>query len=144
MMRPQIMLLLAALGALFAVINTPREKFFPLLASAGGLIGLGAARPPQVPAGPPGAVVKLYEHKNFGGKQLDIYGPTDIPNLRTVSGIDNREDIITSGWVGPGYKLIFYEHTNFGGIAGEFGPGTYPYVGDYWNDKWSSLKVVRA
>lgn len=82
----------------------------------------------------------FYSDRNFQGlrytTQVGVY-----PTLTTSSG--SRDNMISSAYVSPGYRVRLYSEPNFTGVEGIWGPGSIPYVGDYWNDKISSVKVER-
>ena len=89
-------------------------------------------------------VVRFYTDKNYGGKALNLGGEGGWPRLDVLTGIDSRDNAISSAIVSPGFKAVFYPEPDFGGAPGVFTAGSYAYVGDYWNDKISSVKVERA
>lgn len=86
--------------------------------------------------------VKMYEDKAYGGKSLDINSMGSYKDISTL--FDGRDNTVSSMIVSPGYKVIFYDEKNFKGTPGEFTEGRYEYIGDYWNDKISSFKVIKV
>jgi hypothetical protein len=91
------------------------------------------------------AAVKMFEHKDYKGKALNMYGPSSTADMRTPgAGIDSRDNMVTSMLVSPGYKVTFYAEPNYQGESGVFTAGSYPYIGGYWNDRISSFKVEAA
>jgi hypothetical protein len=67
-----------------------------------------------------------------------------FPDLTAIQGVDSRSNMFSSVQVAPGYRVTFYNQPNFQGVSGQFSAGSYPYVGDYWNDQVSSFRIDRA
>ena len=80
---------------------------------------------------------KMYEHRDFKGKVWST------GNGAFATTISNFNDTISSIMVEPGYRVIAYEHVNFGGKYKIF-EGNVTYVGDEFNDMISSFRVERA
>lgn len=83
----------------------------------------------------------FYSDANFQGLRLTMRVGA-YPMLATAGG--SRDNMITSAHIEPGYRVKVYAEPNFGGAEGIWGPGDISYVGDYWNDKISSIKVEKA
>jgi len=82
--------------------------------------------------------VKIYMHRDFKGKYQSLgIGSYNMAQLR----IGN--DQLSSMRVPRGYKVRVYEHANFKGRYRDF-YGSSVFVGNQWNDKVSSIKVMRA
>jgi len=88
--------------------------------------------------------VTWYADKKFAGKKLQAYGAGSFPDLTAIQGVDSRSNMFSSVQVAPGYRVTFYNQPNFQGVSGQFSAGSYPYVGDYWNDQVSSFRIDRA
>jgi len=82
--------------------------------------------------------VKIYTQANYQGKQqsLDI-GRYDCAELSI------GEDSLSALQVPKGLKVTLYEHTGFKGASMSYNRST-PYVGDYFNNKTSSLIIDYA
>jgi hypothetical protein len=76
---------------------------------------------------------ELYEHANFAGKVYRI--DTDKEDADLWRSFD---DDASSVIVPRNCELWVFEDKDFGGRRKPFGPGDYPYVGNYWNDRVSS------
>lgn len=74
-----------------------------------------------------------YGDENFGGG-LQVFPPGKYPRI---------DDNITSIQVPTGHELLFYADEDFQGEVGKFTAGDYPNIGEYWNDRISSLKVAK-
>ena len=80
----------------------------------------------------------LYEHEGYGGRSLKVC--SDIDNLVPLGW----NDLASSIYVPPNYKVTLYEHVGYGGRAyGPFSRGGYSIVAQF-NDIASSLKVVKG
>jgi len=77
---------------------------------------------------------EIFQHANFGGVREFYSG--DVRQVR-------RNDDMSSLKVGGGCCVIIYEHGNFGGRSQRY-CSPVKFVGGWWNDKMSSLKVVRG
>lgn len=85
-----------------------------------------------------GSRVKIYVHSNFRGKFQSLgIGSYNMRQLR----IGN--DQLSSIKVPRGYKVRVYEHANFRGKYRDFYSSS-TFVGNSWNDKVSSIKVMRS
>lgn len=93
-------------------------------------------------------VAIFHTDKDFKGKQFIAYGVGQHPSLNftptATSNLDNRDNMISSVHIEPGYKVRVYTEPNFGGAEGIWTAGGIKYVGDYWNDKISSIKIEKA
>ena len=87
-------------------------------------------------------VALFYGDKNFKGKQMIVYGTGEYANLGSV--LDGRDNMISSVHVEPGYRVRVYAEPNFGGAEGIWTAGDIGFVGDYWNDQISSIRVEKA
>ena len=81
---------------------------------------------------------KLYEHRDLQGASVNVRN--SIPDLSQ----HGWNDKVSSIYVPKGYVLKFYMDPNYGGHEGVFSAGNYRFVGGWWNDKISSLKLVPA
>jgi Beta/Gamma crystallin len=79
---------------------------------------------------------RFYQDANYGGSYWDL-GPGDYPWVEDV-GIPN--DVISSFKQISNPEVIVYQDINFGGEHFD-ATNNIPYVGNYWNDKISSIKV---
>ena len=79
----------------------------------------------------------FYEHQGFGGRAMNLSAEGSWAKV-------DVDDAFSSIKVSPGFKVTFYPKRNFKGEVGVFTAGDYPFVGDYWDNKISSLKVERA
>lgn len=96
------------------------------------------AKPNNVNNTPTNAQITIYEHSNFRGKSKSFgVGSYNINQL----GIGN--DQLSSIKIPRGYKVRIYEHSNFGGKYRDYTQSS-GFVGNDWNDKTSSLKVMRV
>lgn len=82
--------------------------------------------------------VELYEHSNYRGSKQSI----GIGNYN-VNQIRIGNDKLSSMRIPRGYKVRVYEHANFRGRYKDF-YGSSAFVGNAWNDKISSIKVMKA
>mgnify|MGYP001085696504 CR=1 FL=1 len=81
--------------------------------------------------------IKIYVHRDFKGKYQALgVGNYNMGQLR----IGN--DQLSSIKVPRGYKVRVYEHANFKGRYRDF-VGSSVFVGNQWNDRVSSIKVMR-
>ena len=81
--------------------------------------------------------VKIYVHRDFKGRYQSLgTGSYNMKQLR----IGN--DQLSSIRVPRGYKVRVYEHANFQGRYRDF-YGSSVFVGNQWNDKVSSIKVMK-
>jgi len=79
-----------------------------------------------------GLVIQLYEHANFKGK-LKVLSDD-------ASTLGDFDDIVSSLKVSPGYVVALYENEDYQGDQ-IFLKGSVSYVGEYFNDRASSLKI---
>ncbi len=79
--------------------------------------------------------VRMYEHRDYGGVWVDL--AYDYQDLNLIGWNDR-----TSSFKGLNCQLgSFFEHTNWGGGRYDFGCNQLvSYVGDAWNDKFSSSR----
>ena len=77
--------------------------------------------------------MEFFEHDNFRGHKDTYTGA-----VRQV----RNNDKMSSLKVGGGCCAIIYEHGNFQGHSKQYCTST-KFVGGWWNDKVSSVKVVR-
>ena len=85
------------------------------------------------------SVAKFHSDSNFGGKSVGLgEGTYTLTTLKSY-GISN--DDISSISVTPGYKVIAYKDDNFKGGVRELTEDCVN-LGEDWNDKISSLKIV--
>ncbi len=84
----------------------------------------------------PGEVV-LYEHANFGGRQLRL--SADTPNLINIPAWN---DVASSVRVGANTAVSLFEHVNYGGRQQTFSQDIN-WLGDKWigNDTTSSVQI---
>jgi len=81
-----------------------------------------------------GCSVEFYQHAQFKGVK-NVY-TSDAKRVK-------RNDEMSSLKVGDGCCAVIYEHYNFGGKSQKY-CGPVAFVGKFWNDKVSSVKVVKA
>lgn len=79
--------------------------------------------------------VRMYEHRDYGGVWLDL--SYDYQDFNSIGWNDR-----TSSFKGLNCQLgSFFEHTNWSGGQYDFGCNQLvSYVGDAWNDKFSSSR----
>ncbi|MFM2318539.1 MAG: hypothetical protein RLZZ215_1160 [Pseudomonadota bacterium] len=80
----------------------------------------------------------VYEHANYRGWAMRV---SEDQKMKYVGNPSN--DQISSIRIDGRCQLIAYTNANFAGQKRVFTRNT-PYVGDYWNDKFSSLYCVCA
>ena len=87
------------------------------------------------------ALATLYEHANYGGRPLQLtrVGDYDYATL----GARSFNDLISSIKLESGYYLQAYTDAGFKGASAIF-TGSTSYVGNGYNDKISSLRLVRG
>jgi hypothetical protein len=87
------------------------------------------------------ALATLYEHANYGGRPLQLtrVGDYDYATL----GARSFNDLISSIKLESGYYLQAYTDAGFKGASAIF-TGSTSYVGNGFNDKISSLRLVRG
>ena len=83
-----------------------------------------------------GDCARLFEHADFQGASFTMPSNTEILDLRDTGWNDQ----ISSLTVFPGCFLIAFEHVEFGGWAVRYASGNVPYVGNAYNDQFSSLR----
>lgn len=96
----------------------------------------------------PGAWV--YQHRDFKGGRIRISFNGDLTSFTkrykgpfgAITPCDVCNDEISSISVPDGWMLVCFEHENFDGDYTIF-RGDIPYVGDAWNDRISSAKLMR-
>ncbi len=81
--------------------------------------------------------VSIWEHDNFNGRGL-LIGEGYLNNLG-----NDWNDVITSFRVSAGYEFHGWEHADRNGYEGIWYRDTAN-VGDWWNDKISSIWVRRV
>ena len=87
---------------------------------------------------------RFYTDKNFGGKALLMPPGASIPRLDTVPGLDSRDNAISSSIISPGYYALIYPEFNYKGTPGKLLPGSIGLLGNAWNDKISSIKILKS
>lgn len=87
-------------------------------------------------------VVIFYEHRDYKGKQLRIFGPGNVNDLTAIPGIDSRDKMFSSATIAPGYRVWAYKEQNLGGTGATF-QGNRAYLGDGWNDVIRSFTVIK-
>ena len=87
------------------------------------------------------ALATLYEHANYGGRPLQLtrVGDYDYATL----GARSFNDLISSIKLESGYYIQAYTDAGFKGVSAIF-TGSTSYVGNGYNDKISSLRLVRG
>lgn len=88
------------------------------------------------------AVVTVYRNKDYNDNspwKINASSYHIEPRLSSV-GFNNT---ISSMKIPKGFAVMAYEHSKFKGKSTKF-TGDVPYVGNNWNDKISSLRIVRA
>src|SRR5262245_50806745 len=86
-----------------------------------------------------GAQVTVYQHTSYGG----ISAGFGVGNY-TLAALQSRgvaNDSISSVAVASGYKVILFEHDNFGGASITKVSNDASLVDDGWNDRASSMRV---
>lgn len=83
----------------------------------------------------------MYEHANFGGRQVHIFPGEVEENARN----ENFNDELTGLWVESNECVLIAEHYNFNGYTRIYGPGFHDVGGpaERFNDKTSSWMVFR-
>jgi len=83
-----------------------------------------------------GGYVVVYQNSAYGGSNPKIL-TTDVPWLSDIGWNDKISSFKSFGATGE-----FYEHSPSGGFIYFYGPTTQvPYVGDFYNDKFSSFYI---
>jgi hypothetical protein len=84
-----------------------------------------------------------------GGKELN-FDKEPLVLFKSMPDLDHSEDDeppsngYTSIYIGPDYKAVVYSGINYTGIKEKlFLPGRYDYVGDDWNNKIISIKLLK-
>jgi hypothetical protein len=83
-------------------------------------------------------VAEIFEDANYKGRAQQLL----LGNYPNMDNLHVRNDKASSIKVKPGYKVLAYEHANYGGKCVEYTTNT-SYVGSSFNDKISSLTVVK-
>lgn len=82
--------------------------------------------------------VVIFEHANFKGRRQFLnFGNYNMNQI--IIGNDRLSSIK----IPRGYKVRVYEHANFRGRYKDF-YGSLAFIGDVWNDKTSSIRVMKA
>ena len=103
-----------------------------LIAAALAAAGIGIAALPASAATITGPT--LYAAASFGDRAITLGAP--IENLASVG----FNDVLSSIKVPAGPYWCAYTDPNYRGEMTSFSPGTHSYVGDYWNDRISSIR----
>jgi hypothetical protein len=117
----------------------PRTTTLALLAAGTlSLNGAASAKPPGGPSGPQvrGGGCTYFWHADYQGERGEISEGAD---MRWIG--QRWNDQISSVQCAPGCWLIAYEHADYGGASTRFA-GSVSYVGDFWNDKISAMRVT--
>lgn len=77
----------------------------------------------------------LYEHKDYGGRTLEI--TESMENLPS-----DFNDLVSSLKVRPGHRITLYEHAGFAGASRQISADN-SWIGDDFNDRASSVRVFR-
>jgi hypothetical protein len=109
----------------------PQPPGYQQVPPRGGPLGY---HPPPAPINPPGPLVVLFEHIDYGGRTKVFEGST----LRVGRDFN---DIASSLLVPPGYCVILYENSDYGGRSKQFCENT-PRLGDRFDGIVSSFEVV--
>ena len=81
----------------------------------------------------------VFENKDYGGSYQHLFAA----NYPSMSDLLVGNDKVSSAKVAPGYRLIAYEHVNYGGRYRILEDDVF-YVGKEFNDMTSSMKVEKA
>jgi hypothetical protein len=76
----------------------------------------------QTPNFGDGCWVRLYDGENYGGNQLTLIGPQDMPNMRTAFGTD-WSGSFDSAQTGPKATVQVYDNENYTQKVATFQPG---------------------
>lgn len=87
------------------------------------------------------AIATIYEHSNYSGRALQLQGVGDYDYSTLASFGFN--DLTSSIKIESGYYLKAYADAGFKGASAIF-TGSSSYVGDGFNDKISSLKLIKG
>ncbi len=87
------------------------------------------------------AIATIYEHSNYNGRALQLQGVGDY-DYATL-GSRGFNDLTSSTKIESGYYLQAFADAGFKGASAIF-TGSSSYVGDGFNDKISSLRLVRG
>jgi hypothetical protein len=87
------------------------------------------------------AIATIYEHSNYSGRTLQLQGVGDYDYSTLASYSFN--DLTSSIKIESGYYLQAFADAGFKGASAIF-TGSSSYVGNGFNDKISSLRVVRG
>jgi len=83
-----------------------------------------------------GGYVIVYQNIYYGGANPKVL-TTDVPWLSDIGWNDKISSFRSFGATG-----VFYEHSPTGGFGYYYGPASQvPYVGDFYNDKFSSFYI---
>ena len=83
----------------------------------------------------------IYEHSNYAGRALRLNGTGDYDHA--TLGSHSFNDLTSSVKIEPGHYLEVYTDPGFKGDSAVF-TGSTSYVGDGFNDKVSSLRLLRG
>ena len=84
-------------------------------------------------------VATIFQDVNYKGNYQELV----LGSYPNMSNFFVGNDSVSSIKVAPGYKVMAYEHTNYGGKLVEFTSNTSSFGSISFNDKISSLKVVK-
>ena len=87
------------------------------------------------------AIATIYEHSNYSGRALQLQGVGDYDYSILASFSFN--DLTSSIKIESGYYLQAFADAGFKGASAIF-TGSSSYVGDGFNDKISSVRLVRG
>lgn len=104
---------------------------------SGSMTG-AASSSPQLTGG---SVATIYEHSNYAGKPLRLQGEGAYDYSTLLKHGFN--DLTSSVQISPGYYMEAYADPGFKGASAIF-TGHQSYIGDGFNDKISSLRIVRG
>jgi hypothetical protein len=88
-----------------------------------------------------GSVATIYEHSNYAGKPLRLQGEGAYDYSTLLKHGFN--DLTSSVQISPRYYMEAYADPGFKGASAIF-TGYQSYIGDGFNDKISSLRIVRG
>lgn len=83
--------------------------------------------------------VMIYTDEDYRGQSVVVYPGT----YATMSQLNFPDDALTSLRVPAGYRVVLYEHPNFGGKSYTITESKSKFYISGWNDKTSSIAVYR-
>merc|ERR1712072_103661 len=144
----------AACTAETGLMNTEIGKVQDILEKVAALTGDAAGVQKHLTCGPCTGEVSMYDHAGFTGRvghfsagdhNIDAVRTNGFTQMTDNVGQHSGNDKLSSLVVPEGCKVTLYQHGNYRGYDGSFGPGRYDTAaltaGGVKNNDVSSLKV---